>query len=265
MGKNRLFTFILSLMINGVVFALLWFCEPPLSPTHDNSVEIFLQGSLLLNKAESDDLLAGDLVPFQEFDQQQYQKKADDNKSREIEESVYNMSRSLESIDHKKIQSEIKGDILFFDAEEAKRDTLLDDGPGPLADDIFQRELAAIEQALPLAPELENLPDFASREGKVYQKQEIQWQNEKRKALSNPLPAFPEILYREGKETELDLEISVDKSGRIVDVLILHSSGYPEVDLEVKNRILSWIFEAKDEDSVDSGEVVVYFRLVKPF
>ena len=56
----------------------------------------------------------------------------------------------------------------------------------------------------------------------------------------NRPPSYPEIARRNGWEGTVLLWLKIDASGRVLDVSVRESSGYPVLDAEAVNAVRSW-------------------------
>jgi TonB family protein len=109
----------------------------------------------------------------------------------------------------------------------------------------------------------ENRPE---EEGEKTLSADIGWEGMPRTLLSRPRLSFPKSLREYGLEAECEARISVSPSGTVVDVEILKSSGYTEIDASVETALRGYVF-ARDygltrENAV--GNVRIRFRLEKP-
>ena len=56
----------------------------------------------------------------------------------------------------------------------------------------------------------------------------------------NRPPSYPEIARRSGWEGTVLLRLKIDANGRVLDVTVQESSGYPVLDAEAVNAVRSW-------------------------
>lgn len=59
----------------------------------------------------------------------------------------------------------------------------------------------------------------------------------------NPRPRYPKRARRRGYEGKVVLEVLVDRSGRVKELRILTSSGYPVLDRAALKSVNGWLFE----------------------
>jgi TonB family protein len=72
---------------------------------------------------------------------------------------------------------------------------------------------------------------------------------------------FPDILLEEGLEVDVVAGFTVAANGQVIEVDIIHSSGYPSVDTAVQRALRSYLFEPSADSSEDVGQIQVRFRL----
>lgn len=68
--------------------------------------------------------------------------------------------------------------------------------------------------------------------------------------LEGAPPAYPRASLRMQQEGSVLLELSVDASGRVVEVLVLESSGFERLDEAARRGVLDWRFEPALSDGV---------------
>ena len=68
----------------------------------------------------------------------------------------------------------------------------------------------------------------------------------------NRPPSYPEIARRNGWEGTVLLRLKIDASGRVLDVVVRETSGYPVLDAEAVNAVRSW----KGEPARRAGHAV---------
>jgi len=69
--------------------------------------------------------------------------------------------------------------------------------------------------------------------------------------LRNPLPVYPEILRKAGKEGKVLLKVKISSEGRAVDVVVARSSGYEAMDRNAVTVVLkSWKFKPAEVGGV---------------
>jgi len=59
----------------------------------------------------------------------------------------------------------------------------------------------------------------------------------------NPKPEYPSLARRKGYEGTVVLEALVDRNGRVSDLRVLKSSGYPILDRSAIASVKEWLFE----------------------
>lgn len=59
----------------------------------------------------------------------------------------------------------------------------------------------------------------------------------------NPLPPYPKAARRRGYEGTTVLEVLVDRKGRVGELRVFTSSGYPILDRAAKVTVRKWLFE----------------------
>jgi protein TonB len=63
----------------------------------------------------------------------------------------------------------------------------------------------------------------------------------------NPVPAYPRKARRMGYEGIVMLKVLVDENGRVDDLMVLESSGYPILDRTALGSVRKWLFEPGTE------------------
>jgi len=81
-----------------------------------------------------------------------------------------------------------------------------------------------------------------------------------RKPERTPYPSYPPEMERKGVEGQGEVRIYVTKEGQVVDVEIIHTSGWHDFDEEVRSALLKWKFTPVDEPGVKTYEGSFYFR-----
>ncbi|MGD9122410.1 MAG: energy transducer TonB [Desulfobacterales bacterium] len=66
----------------------------------------------------------------------------------------------------------------------------------------------------------------------------------------NPAPAYPRKARRMGYEGIVMLKVLVDENGRVDDLMVHESSGYPILDLTALASVRKWLFEPGSEGGV---------------
>lgn len=83
-----------------------------------------------------------------------------------------------------------------------------------------------------------------------------------RKLLKRPSIEYPPVYRKQAMQGRVSLQIEVDSQGKVVDVDVVRSSGYPRLDLNARNAYRNALFNAAPgarENSV--GIIDVYFKL----
>ena len=60
---------------------------------------------------------------------------------------------------------------------------------------------------------------------------------------TNPLPEYPKIARRRGYQGSAVLEVLVDRNGKVVDLRVAKTSGYPILDKAAVTTVKDWSFE----------------------
>lgn len=133
-------------------------------------------------------------------------------------------------------------------------------GPPPEAEPTIEREApriaheetAAVPTPAPAVDEVVPLPPVPPiREAyPVYQK--------------NPPPEYPRLARRRGYEGAVIMEVLVTRQGRVEDLRLFRSSGYPILDRAAMAAVKGWVFEPgrRGEERVEMWvKVPVRFRL----
>jgi TonB family protein len=89
----------------------------------------------------------------------------------------------------------------------------------------------------------------------------LEWRGRERKLLKTAGITFPDILLEEGLEVDVVAGFTVAANGQVIEVDIIHSSGYPSVDTAVQRALRSYLFEPSADSSEDVGQIQVRFRL----
>jgi protein TonB len=80
----------------------------------------------------------------------------------------------------------------------------------------------------------------------------------------NPAPAYPRRARRLGYEGTVMLKVLVDENGRVDDLMVLESSGYPILDRTALASVRKWLFEPGTEGGIKKKmwvRIPVRFRL----
>ncbi|RQW28811.1 energy transducer TonB [Rhodobacteraceae bacterium CH30] len=82
-------------------------------------------------------------------------------------------------------------------------------------------------------------------------------------ALDNPAPSYPERSRARGEEGRVVLRVEVGADGRVRDIAVLHSSGFPRLDRAARDAVERWRFTpARRGNSAvaDRVDVPIRFR-----
>jgi len=60
---------------------------------------------------------------------------------------------------------------------------------------------------------------------------------------TNPLPKYPKIARKRGYQGSVVLEVLVDRNGKVVDLRVAKTSGYPILDKAAITTVKDWSFE----------------------
>jgi protein TonB len=66
----------------------------------------------------------------------------------------------------------------------------------------------------------------------------------------NPAPSYPRKARRMGYEGIVMLKVLVDENGRVDDLMVLESSGYPILDRTALGSVRKWLFEPGTEGGI---------------
>lgn len=89
----------------------------------------------------------------------------------------------------------------------------------------------------------------------------IGWSGAARTVVRSVHPRYPAVLSASGQEAEVVLRITVTPLGAVVDVEIIRSSGYTEVDAAVETALRQWIFSRSEGKRNALGTVSYRFPL----
>ena len=84
-----------------------------------------------------------------------------------------------------------------------------------------------------------------------------------RKLLRRGSMRFPPDLAAGGQEFDVEADISIDGSGRVVGVVLRKRSGRSESDLQIEQVLRGFVFDATGSDIIEKGVVRIRFRLEK--
>jgi TonB family protein len=89
------------------------------------------------------------------------------------------------------------------------------------------------------APDRETVEEESPASGPV-----APWQSSvDREVIEQPLPEVPEWLERTGQDVRIILQYDINREGNLMDIVILTSSGYPELDDRSVDRLSEWKYE----------------------
>jgi len=80
----------------------------------------------------------------------------------------------------------------------------------------------------------------------------------------NPAPRYPRMAKRRGYEGTVLLEVFVNREGKVKELRIFHSSGYPVLDKAALSSVKKWVFESgkRGDESIEMWvKIPVRFRL----
>ncbi len=92
----------------------------------------------------------------------------------------------------------------------------------------------------------------------------IQWKYAiKRIIVYRPKIDYPLYYRQKGIQAKIRLFIKVDRSGNVVHVSVVNSSGYSKLDVIAKRAVFKIIFSENNEQgpSYDEAKIDIYFRL----
>lgn len=81
-----------------------------------------------------------------------------------------------------------------------------------------------------------------------------------RRPVHAPLPAYPAWAMERGIEASLELKLWIDDEGRVTEVQVQRSSGWPEIDFPSLHRVREWRFEPGSE-TLTWAVLPLHFRL----
>ena len=234
----------ISIIFNAVVVVLLLQLRPP--PRSWISSPVM---SLVFEEEEVlQEEVLGEPVPFAAYDQSQF-------KGMLIEQAFSGLPRkdiTEVPVDNSYIKTIVENDTVGIQSEE-----IIQAEPR-LIDNLF---IPGVDTILSDLPEAEVTGITGS--GVVSGEEEITWADRQRTAVEIIRPEFPAILLKQGMEVDLVVQIVVSPAGRVIEVSILQSSGFPAIDMEVSRALGNWLFEPADSTENDTGLVPVHYRLKK--
>ncbi len=127
--------------------------------------------------------------------------------------------------------------------------------------------LKDIEEAPRLTSPVRNKPSISLKQGKTQKKRKrplisLSGPLKNRKILKKFAPRYPRSALREGEEGTCMLKFWVSKDGRVKpNILILRSTGYPDLDRAAMEALKMWVFEPSTRDD-DWGVLTVVFQLL---
>ena len=130
-----------------------------------------------------------------------------------------------------------------------------------------ENSLKDIEEAPRLTSPRRNRPSISLRQGKTRKKSNrplisLSGPLKNRKILQKFAPRYPRSALREGEEGTCMLKFWVAKDGRVKpNILILRSTGYPDLDRAAMEALKMWVFEPSTRDD-DWGVLTVVFQLL---
>jgi protein TonB len=80
----------------------------------------------------------------------------------------------------------------------------------------------------------------------------------------NPTPRYPRMAKRRGYEGTVLLEVLVNREGKVKELRIFHSSGYPVLDKAALSAVKKWVFESgkRGDESIEMWvKIPVRFQL----
>jgi TonB family protein len=92
---------------------------------------------------------------------------------------------------------------------------------------------------------------------------QIGWTGSARTVVRSVNPRFPAILSATGQEAEVGARITVTPLGAVIDVEIIQSSGYTEIDAAVQTALRQWFFSRGAGKQNAIGTVTYRFPLEK--
>ncbi len=127
--------------------------------------------------------------------------------------------------------------------------------------------LKDIEDVPRISSSVRNKPSISLRQGKVAKKKRkplisLSGPLKNRKILKKFAPTYPRSALKEGEEGTCMLKFWVAKDGRVrPNILILRSTGYPDLDRAAMEALKMWVFEPSSRDD-DWGVLTVVFQLL---
>jgi len=82
------------------------------------------------------------------------------------------------------------------------------------------------------------------------------------------MPTYPERARREGWEGEVHIRLAVDPAGHVIpaSVVVVQSSGHPDLDQAAKRAALQWVFDPLPPNVLQENQWgVIIFRFVLEF
>ncbi len=128
--------------------------------------------------------------------------------------------------------------------------------------------LKDLEQESPtIKSAVKKRPSISLKQGKTSKKSNrplisLSGPLQNRKILKKITPYYPRSALREGEEGTCVLKFWVSKDGKVKpNILILRSTGYPDLDRAAMQALRMWVFEPSSRDD-DWGVLTVVFQLL---
>ncbi len=128
--------------------------------------------------------------------------------------------------------------------------------------------LKDLEQETPtISSAVKKRPSISLRQGKTSKKSKrplisLSGPLQNRKILKKIAPIYPRSALREGEEGTCVLKFWVSRDGKVKpNILILRSTGYPDLDRAAMQALRMWVFEPSSRDD-DWGVLTVVFQLL---
>ncbi|MBC7532066.1 MAG: energy transducer TonB [Oligoflexus sp.] len=74
---------------------------------------------------------------------------------------------------------------------------------------------------------------------------------------SNPEPQYPRMSRRFHEEGKVVLKVLISSDGKVLNLEVLHSSGFERLDSSALETVKSWIFRLGAEKLADESWVIV--------
>jgi protein TonB len=66
--------------------------------------------------------------------------------------------------------------------------------------------------------------------------------------VNNPSPEYPQASRQRGEQGRVNLLVQIDAEGRVRDLSVLATSGYPALDREAERTVRRWRFQPAMQD-----------------